>query len=229
MIWAGLTLGLLTGLHCVGMCGPIVLALPGKGQSRGQRWVNRFNYHLGRSLVYGLLGGLAGVIGHGIELFTWQRSVALAGGVLMLLFVFLPKLTRAWSMPQPLREPIDQARTKLFRSLRSGNTFTWTGLGALNGLLPCGPLYIALAGALAVGNWAGGALFMLLFGTGTAMALMALHFMRDRVQPFTQRFSKVLTWTTALVGLLLVLRGLDLGIPFLSPSQTIAIGTAGCH
>lgn len=229
MIWAGITLGLLTGLHCVGMCGPIVLALPGKGQSRGQRWVNRFNYHLGRSLVYGMLGGLAGVIGHGIELFTWQRSVALAGGVLMLLFVFLPKLTRAWSMPQPLREPIDQARSKLFRSLHSGNTFTWAGLGALNGLLPCGPLYIALAGALAVGNWAGGALFMLLFGAGTATALMALHFMRDRVQPFTQRFSKVLTWTTALVGVLLVLRGLDLGIPFLSPSQTIAIGTAGCH
>lgn len=230
MLWAGLTLGLITGLHCIGMCGPLVLALPGKNQSVLQRWTNRLNYHLGRSLVYALLGGLAGVIGHGIGLFTWQRSIAIVGGSMMVLFAVIPKLTHGWSMPEPLRKPIDNGRSKLFRNLNQGNLFSWVGLGAINGLLPCGPLYIALAGALAVGTWEGGALFMFLFGMGTMVALFTLHFIRDRVQPFTKRLAPILTWATALIGILLVLRGLDLGIPFISPSQDIIIGSAGgCH
>lgn len=211
------------------MCGPLVLALPSKGQSSSQRWVNRLNYHLGRSLTYAILGGMAGFIGQGIELFTWQRSVALAGGCLMLLFVFIPKITRRWSTPEPLKQMIHKARSRMFRRLQSGSLFTWVGLGSLNGLLPCGPLYIAIAGALAVGTWAGGALFMFLFGIGTAASLLTLHFMKDRVVPLTHRFNFLLNWATAIVGVLLVLRGLDLGIPFISPSQTIAIGAAGCH
>jgi sulfite exporter TauE/SafE len=207
-----------------------VLALPGHQQSIAQRWLNRLNYHLGRVLVYALLGGLAGVIGHGITLFTWQRSVAIAGGTLMVLLAVVPKITHRIGMPEPLRKPIDEARSGLYRKLKSGHLFTWVGLGALNGLLPCGPLYIALAGALAAGTWQGGALFMMLFGLGTAVALSALHFVRDKAQPFTRRLAPVLTWATAIVGILLVLRGLDLGIPFLSPSQTIVMGTAaGCH
>lgn len=230
MIWAGLTLGLITGLHCVGMCGPIVLALPGKNQSVLRRWSNRFNYHLGRSMVYALLGGLAGAIGHGLELFTWQRSVAIAGGAVMILFALIPKIAHKLTLPDVLRKPLDETRTHLFRNMNRGHLFTWLGLGAVNGMLPCGPLYIALAGALAIGTWEGGALFMLLFGSGTAVALMTLHLLKDKLHKVTHRFAPVLPWATAIIGILLVLRGLDLGIPFLSPSQTVAMGTAGgCH
>lgn len=230
MLWAALTLGLVTGLHCVGMCGPLVLALPGKGQSTARRWSNRLHYHLGRILVYGALGGFAGVIGHGIELFTWQRSVAIAGGGLMLVLAIVPRMTHGLKLPSPLRKSIDSARSSLFHNLNRGHLFTWLGLGAMNGLLPCGPLYIALAGALAAGTWEGGVLFMMVFGTGTSAALMGLYTMRDRMQPAANRFSRLLTWATALVGVLLVLRGLDLGIPFISPSHTIIMGSAGgCH
>ena len=230
ILWAGITLGLVTGLHCVGMCGPLVLALPGRNLSPIRRWGNRLNYHLGRSFVYAALGSIAGSIGQGIELFTWQRSVAIAGGTLMVIFALVPRITHRISVPAPLRKPIDEARTSLFRSLEKNRLSTWLGLGALNGMLPCGPLYVGLAGALATGTWAGGAVFMFLFGMGTAVALSALQVIRDRVLPNSKNFSKVLMYTTAIVGILLVLRGLDLGIPFLSPSHTIVMGTAaGCH
>ena len=230
ILWAGIALGLVTGLHCVGMCGPLVLALPGKNQTPLRRWSNRLHYHLGRSTVYAILGAVAGSIGQGIELFTWQRSVAIAGGILMMVFALVPRITHRLSVPAPLRKPIDEARSSLFRGLSNNHLGTWLGLGALNGMLPCGPLYIGLAGALATGTWAGGAVFMFLFGMGTAAALSALQAIRDRVLPNSKHFSKILMYTTAIVGILLVLRGMDLGIPFISPSQTIAMGTAaGCH
>lgn len=230
ILWAGIALGLVTGLHCVGMCGPLVLALPGKNQLLGRRWINRLNYHIGRSLVYALLGSIAGVIGQGIELFTWQRSVAIAGGTLMVIFAVMPRVAHRISIPAPLRKPIDETRVTLFRSLEKNQFTTWLGLGALNGMLPCGPLYVALAGALATGSSAGGAVFMFLFGMGTAVALSALQALRDRILPNSKNLSKVLMITTAVVGVLLVLRGLDLGIPFLSPSHTIVMGNAaGCH
>lgn len=229
MIWAGLTLGLLTSLHCVGMCGPLLLALPGHGLPRSQRWFNRLNYHLGRSLIYAFLGAFAGVIGQGIELFTWQKAVALTGGFLMLLFILLPRTVHGWRLPEPLRLPIQQLRGQVFQSLKKGHTFSWLGLGALNGLLPCGPLYIALAGALTMGTWEGGALFMLTFGVGTSSALLALHFIQDSSRLALAKRGTWLSWGTAIVAVLLILRGLELGIPYISPVHTIAMGTQGCH
>lgn len=229
MIWAGLTLGLLTSLHCVGMCGPLLLALPGKGSAGIRHWVNRGNYHLGRSLVYTVLGAFAGIIGQGIELFTWQRAVALTGGFLMLLFIFMPRILHGWRFTTALRKPIQDLRGQVFQSLKQGHTFSWLGLGALNGLLPCGPLYIALAGAITMGTWQGGALFMLLFGVGTSSALLALHFVQDRTRTAITKRSSWLKWSTGIVAILLILRGLELGIPFISPMHTIAMGTQGCH
>lgn len=230
MIWAGFILGIISGLHCLGMCGPLVLALPGKGLSPVKRWGNRFNYHLGRSIMYAVLGGLFGAVGAGIELFTWQRSVSIVGGLLIILLVLLPGIARKVKAGSLLSKELNAARTNLFGRLRNSEWWAWTGLGALNGLLPCGPLYIALAGALTTGTWAGGALFMLLFGAGTAVMLMVLHIVRDQLPEGGKRFAVVLPWFTAAVGVLLILRGLDLNIPFLSPSLNFVEGSiSGCH
>ncbi len=230
MIWAGFILGIISGLHCLGMCGPLVLALPGKNLPLVKRWGNRFNYHLGRSVTYAVLGGLVGVIGAGIELFTWQRSVAIVGGILMVLLVLLPGLTRKFKAGGTLAKEIHQARQSLYGRLRNSHWWAWTGLGALNGLLPCGPLYIALAGAFTTGTWAGGALFMMLFGAGTAVMLMFLHIVRDQLPATGNKMAVVLPWITAAVGVLLILRGLDLDIPFFSPSFNYAEGSSvKCH
>lgn len=205
-------------------------ALPGKNISPVKRWGNRFNYHLGRSITYAILGAVVGVIGAGIELFTWQRSVAIVGGLLMVLLVFLPGIARKLKAGSLLSKELNQARQQLFGRLRNSEWWAWTGLGALNSLLPCGPLYIALAGALTTGTWAGGALSMMLFGAGTAVMLMVLHIVRDQLPAAGNRLAFVLPWITAAVGVLLILRGLDLGIPFISPSFNFAEGSvAGCH
>lgn len=212
------------------MCGPLVLALPGARLPFWQRWANRLHYHLGRSLTYMILGSIVGIIGAGIELFTWQRAVALVGGLAMVLLVLLPKVAHKLHSRGTVAKTISQSRQKLFGQLTKSRWYAWTGLGALNGLLPCGPLYVALAGALATGTWAGGGLFMLLFGAGTAVMLFILHFVRDRVPTVGARLSVVLPWITAAVGLLLILRGLDLDIPYLSPAFNYAEGSAsGCH
>lgn len=229
MIWTGLTLGLLSGLHCVGMCGPLVLALPTFDGKKGSRWVNMLNYHLGRGVMYATLGGLIGLVGQGIELFTFQRSVAVIGGIMMILLALLPALSNRIALPSSIAKEINALRQSMIVKLRGGNTFAWFGLGALNGMLPCGALYFALAAALTVGNWAGGALFMLLFASGTTLFLLSLQFIKNRFSTGMLKFQKYMPWAMALVGILLVLRGMDLGIPYLSPSHTIAMGVQECH
>jgi sulfite exporter TauE/SafE len=229
MIFAGLTLGLLSGFHCVGMCGPLMLALPTFDGKKSSRWVNLLNYHLGRTVMYGVLGALVGLVGQGIELFTWQRSVAVVGGLMMILMALLPALANRIKLPQTVSAEINKQRQQMIGKLRGGNTFAWFGLGALNGMLPCGALFIALAGALTVGNYAGGALFMLLFGAGTTAFLLSLQLIKNRIGTRLATIQSFVPWMMAVVGCLLILRGMDLGIPFISPSHTIAMGINECH
>lgn len=230
MLVTGFILGLMSSLHCVGMCGPLVLALPGSNKPPLRRWLNRINYHLGRSIVYGIMGALAGFIGSGLELFTMQRSVALTGGVIMILLALLPKLSRKIGLPKRLAGEVSSLRSSMLKALTMNKDYAWFGLGGLNAFLPCGPLYIALAGALAMGTWAGGAVFMFLFGMATSMSLLVLQGLKDRVRLPNVSPALIFQAATMIIGVLMILRGLDLGIPYVSPSFDLSAGTVdGCH
>jgi len=104
------------------------------------------------------------------------------------------------------------------------------GIGFLNGLLPCGMVYLALGSALATGNMLNGALFMIFFGLGTMPALLAVA-MGGQLIPFSarQRLQKVLPVFVASMGLLLILRGMNLGIPFVSPHLDTTETMVSCH
>lgn len=198
--------GLISSLHCVGMCGPLVAALPVGRLPQEQRWQAVGLYHAGRIGTYALLGSLAGVLSLGLNLMGWQRPLSVAFGV-VLLVSFL------WrnALPARLRWPwLNAWISRVFRhGLQQPGKFTFAGLGILNGLLPCGFTYLALAGTLATNTPLAGASYMLLFGIGTLPALLSVNAVAGWLSGMgRQRLNRVLSIATVVVALLLIGRGL---------------------
>ena len=219
----GLVFGATGSLHCVGMCGPLVLAVPGPN-APWRFWVGRLVYHTGRTLSYMTLGGLIGSLGWAIALQGYQGTLSLALGVLMLSAVLI-RPVRRWvkqfeAAPAHLLSKLKGPLQALMKQPGTGNLFA---LGVLNGLLPCGFSYAAIATALAAGSLVNSMLFMGAFGLATFPALLAVQWMGRRA-PASWRTTllKLAPYGIAIVGLLLIVRGLSLGV-FLSPELREAV------
>jgi sulfite exporter TauE/SafE len=215
---AAFSLGLIGSLHCVGMCGPLVLALPGGAdRSLFRRLLGRLAYNLGRTATYATMGLLAGSFGHVIQNVQLQQFVSILFGVLLLATVFLSaRHTPAWIV-RHITVPLQKALGGLLKRDGARGLFE---IGLLNGLLPCGLVLSALAGAsLQVGPLRG-ALYMALFGLGTtpllfALSLGGLGLRSPRLRPI---LNNLIPAVTCVVAVLLIVRGLNLGIKFLSPN-----------
>lgn len=202
---AALTTGVVGSLHCVGMCGPLAMALPIGRLPRPKRWGAVGLYHLSRLTAYAGLGLLMGTIGQGLLLAGLQRPVSIGAGLFLLSWTLLdrgklPGLTTGratrWVV-QPMA-----------RFLREPSLRAFAGLGFLNGLLPCGFVYVALTGAITTGSAATGAVYMGLFGLGTVPALLAVRFLPSLL-PVALRRRVTLAMPLVTVGLatLLLVRG----------------------
>ncbi len=219
-VWiiTALSTGLVGSLHCLGMCGPLVLGLHGASGQRGAAgWMAKLAYHLSRVLAYALLGAVLGALGAGLALAGWQRALSIGAGLLILFMAARSGMldrAQAWLSGVAARGLAPGMR----KARRQGG---WSGqamAGFLNGFLPCGMVYVALAASAAMATPLQGALFMGLFGLGTLPAMLAVSLggqwlggkARGRLQPILRGWMLVL-------GLLLILRGVDLGIPYLSP------------
>lgn len=221
MLWTGLTLGLLGSLHCVGMCGAIALSLPYQGKTKWQTIGNMLWYNFGRVLTYALMGSILGGLGHGIVLAGFQQGVSIVLGGLLLLTAFsLINLEKQILQLPLINQVFYRIRLQLGRLLqRPTMTYsTLLGMGLLNGLLPCGLVYVALAGAMTTGTSLEGFLYMALFGIGTIpLMLLTATIGRFMGMQYTLILRK---WTPVFLAgfaILLIMRGLDLGIPFISP------------
>jgi sulfite exporter TauE/SafE len=208
-------LGLFGSLHCVGMCGPLALALP-----RNNRLIaGRVLYNLGRVMTYTLLGVAFGLLGSAARLAGAQQALSIITGAAILLWLLTPRRIRqraarfvgASSGAAQLRSwfaPLFRQRGLTARFL----------IGSLNGLLPCGFVYIGLAGAVAQASVMESAAFMTLFGAGTFPAMLAVSLAPNLLSPdFRFSIRRLLPVGMALVAVLLIMRGLSLGIPYLSP------------
>lgn len=214
-IGAAIILGLAGSLHCIGMCGPLVSALQSiakPGAWRIQQWL----YHLGRWSVYALLGTIAGLLGQTMATWGMQRWIALAAGSLMLLLIILP--TPAVIKNSVWQRLIARLKSAFASRMQNQNPFQRFILGALNGLLPCGLVYTALAASIAVGSAIQGALFMFTFGIATTPGLLAasgiIAWIKKTLQPRAFRKTQLVMM---LIAFLVILRGAQLGIPYLSP------------
>ena len=213
-------LGLLGSLHCAGMCGPIALALPVRQTSWGARVASGLLYNTGRIFTYSLLGFLLGLIGMGLFLWGIQRWVSIALGTVMVLWVILPFfINRTWLKSG--FQTFSSGYKRLFGGFFARRTYLSVLLiGLLNGLLPCGLVYMALAGAVVSSGPVEGALYMFLFGLGTIPVLLTVTFAGNIIGlTFRNMVRKVIPYMILLIGILFILRGLNLGIPYISPKM----------
>jgi uncharacterized protein len=217
---AGLTIGFLGSLHCIGMCGPLALALPFSNTgSRTAFYGGRLLYNLGRIVTYSLLGLVVGFVGRFISLAGWQQTLSVGAGLAILLTLFLPTLIHRFSSSLArftrLTKFVQQTMGSLLERRLPSTLFL---IGILNGLLPCGFVYVGLAGAATTGHPILAASFMAGFGAGTVPAMFAASVAGTFVNLGVRRKLSVVTPVlTFLIAVLIILRGLNLGIPYISP------------
>ena len=224
-------LGIAGSAHCVGMCGPIALAVP----SPAPGWRARLNSTLilnsGRLVTYMILGAAFGAFGKALELAGLQRTTTIVAGIILLISVIVPGLFERWSPTGPIALFIGRMRSLLARNLKRTAPEALFLTGSLNGLLPCGLVYAAAVGAATFGTVWQGALFMALFGLGTFPALIALRMSGSMLGSNTRAtLRKVSPVLVTALAVLMILRGLELGIPLISPLPPEVAGTAiNCH
>ncbi|MEI7662777.1 MAG: sulfite exporter TauE/SafE family protein [Bacteroidota bacterium] len=218
--WQPLIIGLFGSFHCTGMCGPIAVSLPLKERTWGTRIFSGLLYNLGRVSTYVFLGLVFGLLGLGIHIWGIQQWVSIAVGTIMIASVGFPVLFHGASLTGRLDSLFSGFR-KMFGRFFGFRTYlsAWI-IGLMNGFLPCGLVYIALAGALVSTNPVNGALYMLFFGLGTIPALLAVSLLGNVISlSFRRTVKKLVPFVILLIGVLFVLRGMNLGIPYLSPKM----------
>ncbi|HEV7380931.1 MAG TPA: sulfite exporter TauE/SafE family protein, partial [Dyadobacter sp.] len=178
------TMGLMSSFHCIGMCGPIALALPVQNGNHFQQFAALAIYNSGRALTYGILGFLIGSVGASLAWIGYLRYLSILAGVAMLVYVFwAAKLESYLHTPIFWQKGVGFVKKKMSDMLRSRKMSSWFLLGSFNGLLPCGMVYLALISSVATGSMAGGGLYMLLFGLGTMPMMMAVGFFKQWFTP----------------------------------------------
>jgi len=207
-------MGFLGSLHCAGMCGPLALMFSGQDR-KGPRWLPGLMYNGGRTLSYMTLGLLFGGIGTMFLFADIQRSVSVFLGLLMVLsFLFSINIDHAISNSFLGRKFYQPVRNSLQKLMARSENYPSILIGMVNGLLPCGMVYLALAGALTMGGLMESALFMMFFGLGT---LPMMFFLSTGVRFFSPKwrlgFQRVLPVVTLLFGLILIFRGFSIYLP----------------
>lgn len=234
MLFSALVLGLLGSFHCVGMCGPIAFMLPVDRTSVVKKIYQISIYHIGRLISYSIIGLVFGLVGQRFYLFGFQQQLSIIIGVLMILIILIPQHTlNIFSISKPIYKLISKLKTALGSALKKKSTDTFLTIGFLNGFLPCGLVYMAVFGAIASGSHAlNGSLYMFLFGIGTiplmTTAIYFSHFLKGKAR---QRIQKAIPIFVVLIGVLFIIRGLGLGIPYISPAPVHAIinSAMDCH
>lgn len=233
MLYSAFILGLLGSLHCVGMCGPIAFMLP-VDRSNSLKKVSQIGiYHIGRLLAYSLIGLIFGLLGKSLNLFGVQQQLSITIGILMIVVVLIPYRTFAkYNLSKPLNKVISKVKSSLGKALKKKTPDTFLTIGFLNGFLPCGLVYMAVFGAIATGSLLQGSFYMILFGIGTIpLMTSAIYLGKFLNQTIKQRIQKAIPVFVVIIGVLFILRGLGLGIPYISPAPVVEMATSSinCH
>lgn len=216
---SALAIGFFGSFHCVGMCGPIALALPVPTSDNLSFVTGRILYNLGRVITYSFLGAVFGFIGSRFYIYGFQQFLSLGLGATILITVLTPRslkirITQS-EIVRKISSPIKNSIGKLFSHASFSSMFL---IGLLNGLLPCGFVYVGLAGSIASGDAITGAAFMILFGLGTIPAMLAVSiFGKYFSTKIRNKINRAVPALAAMLAIIFILRGLNLGIPYLSP------------
>ncbi|WP_299323505.1 sulfite exporter TauE/SafE family protein [uncultured Maribacter sp.] len=233
MLLSALILGLMGSLHCVGMCGPIAFMLPVDRTNNYKKFGQIFIYHFGRLMAYGLIGLIFGLLGKGLSIFGIQQKLSIGIGIIMIVIVLIPyKTFNKYNLSKPIYKIISKVKNQLGKELKKKSPDTFLTIGFLNGFLPCGLVYMALFGSIAMGDALQGSLYMMLFGLGTLpLMTAAIYFSNLLKGGIRQKVQKVIPVFVVIIGVLFILRGLGLGIPYVSPAPVTQLASSAieCH
>ena len=221
MLYSALILGLLGSFHCIGMCGPIAFVLPLNRESNFKKVIQIALYHFGRLSSYSFIGLIFGLLGKGLFLMGFQQRISILVGVLMIAMILIPaKVLNKYNFSKPLYSIVGNVRSKQGKLLKKKSNKALFTIGILNGFLPCGLVYMALVGSIATSNASLGALYMFLFGLGT-IPLMTVAVYLGNILSISVRnkIQKAIPVFIVMIGILFILRGMGLGIPYISPSD----------
>lgn len=205
----------------MGMCGPIAMMLPVDRTNESKKVTQIMTYHLGRIISYSILGLFFGLLGRGLFLAGFQQKMSILVGILMITAVVVPeKVFAQYNFSKPVFKIISQVKAKLGAQFKKKTYSSLFTIGLLNGFLPCGLVYVALFGAIAMQQVHLSVFYMALYGVGT-IPLMSLVVYVSNVMtlPVRNTIQKLIPMVIIGVGVLFVLRGMGLDIPFVSPSN----------
>ncbi|MGJ8761848.1 sulfite exporter TauE/SafE family protein [Polaribacter sp. HaHaR_3_91] len=232
MFLSAILFGLLGSFHCVGMCGPIAFMLPIDRQNKTKGFLQILSYHFGRLFSYSLIGLLFGFLGKGFYFFGFQQQLSIVVGVSMILMVIFPRFFSKINFSKGINKVIFKVKNALGKELKKKRNDTFFTIGFLNGFLPCGLVYMAVFGALATTNAFSGSLYMFLFGLGTIPLMTSVVYLGNFTKgTLRKKIQKAIPVVVVFIGVLFVLRGLGLGIPYVSPAPILEVINANeiCH
>ncbi len=217
LLITALIMGGIGTMHCIGMCGPLALSLPVVTNSSTSRFFSTLLYNSGRVVTYSILGAIFGIAGSSVAFFGYQQWLSVLMGIIIIAMIFLPGYHI--SKKNALTRLFEKLRTQLGKLFTRKNYHSVFFIGLLNGLLPCGLVYMALAGAISTGSVFNSSLFMAAFGLGTLPVMWGLSFFGTFINiRVRQGIRKLYPYLMTGMAILLILRGLGLDIPYISPA-----------
>jgi len=215
------------------MCGPIAMMLPVDHKNPSKKALQILIYHLGRLTSYGILGLAFGLLGRGFYMAGIQQQLSIAVGVGMIVIAIVPeKVLAQYNFSKPVYRLISKIKSSLGTQFKRKTPDAFFSIGLFNGLLPCGLVYAALFGAIAMQNLGLSISYMVLFGLGTIPMMSAVVYVSSLLSmPFRSKLQKAVPIVTVVIGVLFVLRGMGLDIAYISPSNMnlFVQANANCH
>jgi uncharacterized protein len=221
MLYTAFLFGLISSFHCIGMCGPIAMILPLERNNPTKKVSQIVTYHLGRLTAYGTIGLLFGLLGKGFFLAGIQQQLSVFIGVAMIVVIVIPeKVFTRYNFSKPVFRLISRIKQTLGSQFKNKSYKSLFTIGLLNGFLPCGMVYVALFGAIAMQSESLGVLYMILFGLGTVPLMSSVVYINSFLTvAIRNRIQKIIPFVALIIAGLFILRGLGLGVPYVSPSD----------
>ena len=233
MLYSAFIFGLISSFHCIGMCGPIAMMLPVDRSNEAKKITQIITYHIGKLTAYGTLGLIFGLLGRSFYLAGMQQQLSIIVGILMILVAIIPeRIFAKYNFSKPVYKVITKVKSSLGQQFKNKSYKSLFTIGLLNGFLPCGMVYVALFGAIAMQNVTLGIGYMLLFGLGTIPMMVAVVYASGLISfSFRGTIQKAIPLVAVIIGMLFIIRGLGLDIPYLSPSNMSLFvqSEANCH
>lgn len=203
------------------MCGPIAMMLPVDRTNPAKKTTQIITYHLGRLTAYASIGFVFGMLGQGLFIAGIQQQLSIFIGIAMILIVLIPEKNFAnYNFSKPIFKLISKVKTTLGSQFKNKSYKSLFTIGLLNGFLPCGMVYVALFGAIAMQSISFGVLYMALFGLGTVPLMSSVVYLNSFLTlPIRNKIQKIIPYAAVCIGILFILRGLGLGIPYVSPGN----------